>query len=144
MKRLYAFGFASMIFLACPVFTYAEPDVQEGNWETVIEMKMEGMPFPMPPMKTTSCVTKKDMIPSTAQKGQECKINEQKMIGNKVTWKGKCADKDGTLESEGEITYSGSSYQGTMKAKSIPKDKNAQPLNMSYKLSGRRLGGCKK
>src|SRR3989337_420880 len=88
-------------------------NMQEGNWESTMEIKMEGMPFPMPPMKftTTQCLTKEDMVPKTAQKDQQCEIKEKKVSGNKVTWKVKCVEKNGTTEGEGEITYSGNSYQ---------------------------------
>lgn len=126
----------------------AAPNMQEGEWENAIEVKMEmpGLPFSMPGMsfKHNDCLTHKDMVPDTAQKGQECKIKEQKVSGDKVTWKSVCTDKDGTLEAEGEMTYSGKSYRGTMKARSIPKDKSAQGMKMDYKLNGRYLGACKK
>lgn len=137
-----------LIVLAIPVFAYAV-DMKEGNWETTIEFKMDipGMPAEMmQPMEFThtDCLTKKDMVPDTSQKDQTCKMKDQKIIGNKVSWKVKCEDAQAKTEGQGEITYSGSSYKGTMKARMIPKEKGAQPMTVDYKLAGRRLGDCPK
>ena len=49
-------------------------------------------------------------------------------------------DKEATMEGEGEVTYSGSSYKGTMAMKMIEKSGKAQ--NMKMNLSGRRIGEC--
>jgi hypothetical protein len=53
----------------------AEPNMQEGMWEIKGEMKIEGMPLPMPPvpMAYTQCLTKKDMVPQKKEKNQDCK-----------------------------------------------------------------------
>jgi hypothetical protein len=145
MRRLYL---SSSIIAAAAGLALAAPNMQEGEWENAIEMKMEmpGMPFAMPPMKfqRNHCLTQKDMVPDTAQKGQKCTIKEQNVSGDKVTWKSVCTDRDGTIEAEGEINYRGNAYQGAMKARMIPRDKGAPAMNMSYKLDGRYLGACKK
>ena len=124
----------------------AEVNMQEGNWETTMEVKMEGLPFPMPSMtsKVTQCITKKDLIPKTAKKDQQCDIKEQKITGNKVSWTMVCVDKNSTMESEGEITYDGNSYQGTVKSKTIKKDKPGQAMTSTVQMKGRRLGPCSK
>lgn len=136
-----------LIITPSAVFS-AVPNMQEGKWENTIEMKMEMpvMPFAMPPMTFTTiqCLTKKDIVPDTAQKDQKCEIKDQKIIGDKVTWRVQCVDENGTLDGRGEITYSGNSYAGFIQMKSIPKEKGAQPMNMSYKLKGLRIGDCPK
>ncbi len=144
----------SMVFAAAMVFMLTLPlsvmavDIKEGMWENTIEMKMEipGMPFSMPATKFSSkqCLTKKDAVPNTADKEQKCDVKDYKVAGNKVTWKIKCTDKQGTIEGEGEVTYSGASYSGNMKMKSSSTDKSAPSANMAYKLSGKYLGECKK
>jgi len=37
---------AVVVFSIDPIASFAEVIMQEGNWETIIEVKMEGMPFP--------------------------------------------------------------------------------------------------
>jgi hypothetical protein len=124
----------------------AEVNMQEGNWETTMEVKMEGLPFPMPPVtsKVTQCITKKDLIPKTAKKDQKCEIKEQKITGNTVSWTMVCVDKNSTMESRGEITYAGDNYQGTVKSKTIKKDKPGQAMTSTMQMKGRRLGACTK
>lgn len=125
----------------------AAPNMQEGEWENEIQMKMDvpGMPFAMPAMsfKHSDCITQKDMVPHTAQKGEQCEVLDHKMSGNKLTWKQRCQSKDGVFESTGEITYSGTTYQGVMHGRSVPRDKDAQSMKVEYKLNGKRLGACK-
>jgi hypothetical protein len=140
--RFFMFVLLSALIMSA-VLAYAL-DMQEGNWETTVEMKMEG-PFPMPPMSfnDTKCLTKKDMVPRTAQKDQKCETIEQKVSGNKATWMIRCTDKDGVTDGHGEVIYKGNSYTGTMQMKMTPKDRRDEPMNIKYKLTGRRIGGCK-
>jgi hypothetical protein len=120
-------------------------DMQEGNWETTIEMTMEGMPFPMPPMtsKVTQCLTKKDLVPNTSTREQKCEMKNQKISGNKVNWKMICVDKEGRSEGEGEMTYSGSSYKGVIKTRTTTKGSN-ETIQSTMKMQGRRIGNCQK
>jgi hypothetical protein len=96
------------LVFASLTFVYAAVNMQEGEWETTMEVKMDmpGMPYPMQPMsfKTSNCLTKEDLVPHTAQKDQNCKVLEQKVKGDKVSWKVKCVEKDATSIGDGEIT----------------------------------------
>lgn len=134
--------------LAFSTHAAAAPNMQVGEWENGVEMKMDvpGLPFPMPAIKfkTKKCLTEKDMVPNTSKENQRCEVKNQQVSGNKVTWQTVCTDKDGTTEGEGEITYSGDSYQGTVHARMIPKKPNSQPVKVDYKLNGRYLGACRK
>lgn len=133
------------LVFASLTFVYAAVNMQEGEWEISMEIKMEGMPFQMPPMtfKDTQCLTKEDMVPKTAKEDEKCEVKEQKIIGNKAIWKVHCIEKDGsTTDGTGEITYSGNSYQGVMNTKIT--DKTGQSMTSTTKMTGRRLGACKK
>jgi len=125
----------------------ADVNMQEGNWETTIEtkMEMEGMPFPLPPMtyKVSQCLTKKEMVPNTAKKDQKCEVKNQKITGNTVTWQVVCVDKDGKSEGDGAITYAGNSYDGAIKMKITTKD-SPKPMRMNIKMNGKRIGNCTK
>lgn len=130
-------------FVCFSGYASADVNMQEGQWETTIEMKMEGMPFPMPPItsKVSQCLTKKDMVPDTANKDQKCEVRNRKVSGNKVSWTVICSDKDGRSEGEGEITYSGSTYKGVIKTKIFSKG-SAKPMISTMKLAGKRTGNC--
>jgi hypothetical protein len=124
----------------------AQVNMHEGKWQITMETKMEGLPFQVPvvPFTATQCITKDDLVPkNTARKDQKCKVIDQKVIGNKVTWKVKCVDPNTTSEGEGEITYSGDSYSGRMRTK-ITNNSTKQVMTSSTTMKGKRIGDCSK
>lgn len=117
-------------------------DMKEGMWEHTMEVKMEGMAgVPAMPFTTTQCMTKKDLVPQSSENKANCKILEQKITGNKVVWKAKCTEKDSVIESEGDITYTGTTYSGSQKTKIT--EKGGQVMTSTAKMKGRRIGDCK-
>ena len=146
MKRFVVATIAALGVLtaAVPAAHSGDVNMQEGKWETTMEMTIEGLPFPMPPIKSvaTQCITKKDMVPNTADKKQKCEVKDQKVTGNTVTWKTVCTDKDSVSESQGKITYTGAGYTGAIKTKTT--DKKGQVMTSTANMSGKRVGGCDK
>lgn len=117
-------------------------DMKEGMWEHTIEVKMEGMPgVPAMPLTRTQCMTKKDLVPKSSENEGNCKVLEQKITGNQVVWKARCVEKDSVIESEGNITYSGTTYSGSQKTKIT--EKGGQTMTSTAKMKGRRIGECK-
>ncbi len=133
----------ALSFLAVPAATtaLAAPNLEEGNWEINAKMEMPGMPFAMPPVKHNQCMTKKDFMPDNSRKGEDCKVLEQKLAGNTLTWRIQCRGKDGTMDGEGRITYAGKTYEGTMKARM--KDKGGETMEMNFQYNARHTGPCK-
>ena len=71
---------------------------------------MKGMGGQMPATTMRSCVSKKDMVPkpATQEKGQDCKMKDQKISGDTVTYAMECNSKDGSVvEMAGSMTYKG-------------------------------------
>jgi hypothetical protein len=122
---------------------FAEPNMQEGQWEISGEMKLEGMPFPMPamPIKYTQCLTKKDIVPQKKEKDQDCKMISNKIEGNTVTWVMECKDKNGKTESTGKVVYKGNSFESTIHMKTT--DAKGAKTESTMKMSGKRIGDCK-
>jgi hypothetical protein len=135
-----------VIFIkAYPVFP-EQVNMHEGKWELTTETKIEGMPFQVPvvPYTITQCITKDDLVPKNrTQKDQKCEVIDQKITGDKVSWKVKCTDTRGTSEGEGEITYRGDSYSGKVRTK-ILDNKTKQVMTSVTTLKGRRIGDCSK
>jgi len=127
------------VFAAAPAL--AAPNLEEGNWEITTKLEMPGMPFAMPPSKHNQCMTKKELVPDASRKGQDCKVLEQKVTGNTLTWRIQCKDKEGTMDGEGRITYAGKSYDGTMKARM--KEKGGEVMEMNFQYQARHTGPCK-
>ncbi len=119
-------------------FAGSKINMKEGKWEVTTKMEMQGMPMNMPPVTNTQCLTKKDFIPQSSQAGQECKITDQKISKNTVTWTVKCKGQGIESKGTGKITYNGSSFKGIIKVSTI------QPkMEMTTHVSGRRIGNCK-
>jgi hypothetical protein len=128
------------LFLLCVAGTAhsAGVDMKEGEWETSSETTMTVGAMSMPPMagKTTYCLTREDLVPKS-EKDKECKMLNQKVVGNTVSWRMECKKSEG----EGEITYRGSTYNGNFRMKMV---EEGQTMNMNMKLAGKYLGPCPK
>ncbi len=121
--------------------SFAAVNMQEGKWDITLEMKIEGVPFPMPPIKFARCLTKEDMIPQEKKKDQDCRTTS-KTKGDTVNWVTVCKDKSGTTESTGSVTYKKGSMNGTMKSTTTD-DKGAKSVS-NMRVSGKRTGACSK
>jgi hypothetical protein len=116
--------------------------MQDGKWEITTKMDMKGLPMQMQPIKTTVCLNQKDVVPQKPQKNEDCKMINNKVEGNTVTWVMQCRDKRGnTVDSTGRITYKGASFDGSMEMDMSGKDGKQ---HMSQKMSGKRIGDCTK
>jgi hypothetical protein len=114
------------------------PNMQEGKWEVTTRMEMPGMSISMPEVTSTQCLTKKDFVPRGSQQGQECKITETKVDGNTVTWAVKCSGQGGEVTGTGKMTYSGSSFKGTIEMTMVQSN-----TKMISHINGHRIGDCK-
>jgi hypothetical protein len=117
----------------------AQGPMRAGQWERTMQMEMPNMK--MPEMKSSQCVTPeqtKDPASAFSQSptGGSCKVSDQKMTGNKVTWKMACTGQD-AMTGDGEITFEGDTYKGTINTK-------MSQGSMTMRLSGRRTGDCTK
>jgi hypothetical protein len=142
MKKNINIVLVLLALFACVTMALAE--MKEGLWEIKATMEMPGMPMKIPATTTQTCITKNDMVPKpSAQKGkdQDCKIKEQKITGDTVTYSMECTEKGSmTMEITGETTYKGDTMQGTSKMTV----KGPTPMEMSTKVSGKYIGPCTK
>ncbi|MEK7304070.1 MAG: DUF3617 family protein [Pseudomonadota bacterium] len=124
----------------------AGPNFKEGEWSVSYQMEVVGMPFPMPPItaRKTMCLDKNNYVPDNSQQGQECKVSDQKVNGNTVTWTMRCRAQERTIEGQGKITYKGERYDGVMDAKLISADYQSPAVGYQYTMQGQRLGACGK
>ena len=131
--------FSSIAFFAYLVTApacAAEPDVKLGMWKWKSTMEIVGMPFPVPPISYSDCLTKEDLIPKQPDDNQQCKMLDKKITSDSVEWKMECNGDAGKAVSEGKISYNGTSAKGEIKT-------STQGMNMIVKLSGEHTGACK-
>jgi hypothetical protein len=145
MKLAAAFAFTVLLVTASAVV--AQDPRRDGNWQVTMEMDMPGMPQKMPPMTLTQCVTKEDANDPTKLTPQgrgaapaNCKVSDYRSDGNKVSWSMRC-EGENAMSGTGELVYGVDTYTGTMK---MSMARGGQPMTMTMKYSGKRLGDCVK
>jgi len=120
------------LLLAPAAASAAETEPGE-EWEQTTQMEMKGLPFAMPATTWKFCKPLGDWNdPPAARKDSDCKTTEVKRDGNTMRWKVVCTGKE-KMEGEGEMTFAGQSYTGSMQMHMAQGD-------MSMKMSGKRLG----
>jgi hypothetical protein len=143
MKKVVGAGLVALAITLASGSAFAEPNFTEGQWEVKGEMKLEGLPFPMPPMPFaySQCITRKDLVPQKQEKNQECTTVSQKIEGNVVSWAMSCKDAAGNVtDSTGTATYAGATFEATMHSVTIDTKKTKSTANMTMK--GKRTGEC--
>ena len=146
--------FAFILLCAGGTAFSAGVDLKDGEWEVTTETSMTMGTMSMPSMTTTMthCITRDNPVPAS-EKQKDCKVVDQKVVGNKVSWRVVCKDSEG----EGEITYRGTTYNGTIKMKTAEGGQttgkrasrkkaaeDGETMTINMKLSGRYLGPCPK
>lgn len=115
-----------------------ELDLKEGKWSIVTTMDMPNMPFQMPPVRITQCLTKQDYMPRQEEAKNEslCQIVNKKVKGSTVSWDVKCPDS----KSHTVITYNYDSFSGDTKVETTAK---GEKMLMSSHIEGQYIGSCK-
>jgi hypothetical protein len=130
---------ATLALLAIPAARAAEGQLTPGLWEISASMDMPNLPFKLPPQKVQHCYTQEELAKADSavpQQQKDCKVEESKKVGNKVSWKVVCTGKNAG-KGEGEIVFtSATSYDGWMKF-----DSNGSVMTTKY--TAKRLGDCK-
>ncbi|MCX5806547.1 MAG: DUF3617 family protein [Proteobacteria bacterium] len=125
--------------------TAGSAEIKEGLWEITTKTEIKGMPGQMPATTTKQCITKNDVVPKPEkqEKSQECKIKDQKVSGDTVTYAMECKDRSGTIvEISGKTTYKGNTFDGT--TNTTMKSKEEGTMQMTSKMSGKYIGLCPK
>ncbi len=137
MNRVLIVMFMLLCAAALSNVAFAAPNMHPGRWEITSTIDMPGMAFTMPASTHTQCITAKDLIPQAQQENDKCKILENQISGDTVTWKVRCESDGGTMVSEGRIVYDGDSFAGT-----VATTGSQMPSGMTQKMTGKRLGEC--
>ena len=111
-------------------------DFKEGNWIIEMQIKMEGMPIQMAPIKMEQCLSKKDMIPTQQGDNSECKVTHKNIKSSSVSWNIICSDSKG----HGNITYKYKKLFGKMQVQTTG---SGMQMKMNYDMKGTYKGPCK-
>ncbi len=130
-----------VIVLATPAAFAAGPDMNPGQWEITSRLDMQGLPFAMPPITYSQCLTREDVVPRKAEKNKECTPVKTDLKGNTVSWVVECRDAGTVTRSTGTITYRKDAFDGVVTVENVPLKPGETPVKMT--MSGKRLGACK-
>jgi hypothetical protein len=119
--------------------------MKEGQWEITMQMEMEGMPANIPPRTITKCIKPEDVkkpedILKNSHNSEDCTAKDVKLDGNHLTWSMECHKRGGTQTGQGDITYAGESYEGTVTVQM--NDPRMGNRKMVQHMKGRRTGDC--
>ena len=131
---------AVIVSLVCSSSALAE--IKDGLWEVTSKAEIKGMPGQMPPSTVHQCLMKSDPIPRANDKSIECKINDQSINGDTVTYTMECKGKDSEVLTSGKMTYKGNTFAGALTTNI--KSKGQPQMQMSNKISGKYVGPCTK
>jgi hypothetical protein len=119
-------------------------NLQPGNWQVTMAMEMEGVAAvgAMPPTVLNHCIKPEDVKdPKTIAEGNQskdrhCQVSDVKVENGKVSYGFTC---DRGTTGQSEITYSGTSYEGTIV---MTVAAGAKPMKLTQHVKGKRLGDC--
>jgi len=124
---------AVMLAALCCTATTVHADGPDELWDVTMKMEMAGMS--MPAQTQQVCKPKGDRDPAKAgPKDSDCKVVDSKQSGNRSTWKMVCT-KPNAMTINGDMTYSGDAYQGTMKV-------TGSDMDMTQNIAGKKIGSC--
>lgn len=115
-----------------------EPDLQPGLWEITTTMEMPGMAFKMPAATVTQCITPEAMVPQTVQGNDKCRMLDNRVDGDVVTWTVRCDSAGGSMTSQGAVVYQGDRFEGT-----VTTTGSQMPAAMTQAMTGKHVGPCK-
>lgn len=122
-----------IVFLLHAGPALAGPAFVEGEWEMTSTMQMPGMQ--LPPTTSRICLTKENAVPADPQQNKDCRITEQQVTGDTVTWTMVCDGQGGKSTMHGTATYHGSSMESTVHM-------TTRGMEMTQHTTGKRVGPC--
>jgi hypothetical protein len=136
--RSITFSLLFTVLLTLPLYA-ASPNLNPGQWTISSSMEMPGMNFTMPATSFSQCITAADLIPRPGQENGKCRVLQQDISGDTVTWTIACESGGGQMTSKGEVTYHGDTFEGTVQSSG-----SSMPTPMTQTMNGKRTGSCVK
>jgi hypothetical protein len=115
-------------------------EIRYGLWEITTKVEMKGMPGQIRPSTVRQCLTKNDPVPKAKDKSVECKMKDQKISGDTVTYAMECKVKDSVVLTSGTMTHKGNTFTGA--STTNIKSKGQPEMQMNNKISGKYIGPC--
>lgn len=119
-----------------------ELNLEDGYWETVVTIRVQGGLLPVPAIKSAKCITHQDPLPNSVESSRmHCRVFDKAIAGNDVTWRLECGDEKGKMEGQGKITYAGDRFKGKMDV-SVTQIEDHRHARLEYDMKGERVRDC--
>lgn len=105
-------------------------------WNMSTRMELAGMPAQA--MNHQVCMQKGETQPEKMSQDKNCKVTDQRKVGNTFTWKIVCTGPD-AMTGEGRMTRSGNAMDGRMRMQG---KSGGEPMDMTIVYTGKLAGGC--
>jgi len=117
----------------------AAPNLADGLWEITTSMDGGGSQIIQQCFNRAEIANFSQSLPQSGALGGGCQPAVQES-GNRATWTLDCAGPP-KLSGSGEVSYSGSSFAASSK---LSMAVQGQKVDIGQRVSGRRVGDCKK
>ena len=146
LKNLYlSVRWAVLAIFICPSVVMAAEDLnlEEGYWETLVTIRIQGGLLPVPAIKSAKCISRQDPLPNSVESSSmHCRVFDKAVAANDVSWRIECGDAKGKMEGQGKITYAGDSFSGAMEVMVTELEDNRH-AKLEYMMKGKRARACK-
>jgi hypothetical protein len=123
------------IFVLSLSTVWAGLNLNPGKWEITTKTEMAGMPAQS--QTHTQCINKNELVPTSNDANQQCKVTDIEINGNTVSWKITCGGQGGGMSGTGTTTYEGDTLKGSMSMTITGTD-----MTVKNTLTGKRIGDC--
>jgi hypothetical protein len=118
-------------------------NLEEGYWETLVTIRIQGGMLPVPAIKSAKCISRQDPLPNSVESSNmHCRVFDKTIAANDVSWRIECGDAEGKMEGQGKITYAGDSFSGAMDVM-VTKIEGNRHAKLKYVMKGKRERACK-
>ena len=144
-KLSFPVRWAVLAFFMIPGAVMAADDLnlQEGYWETSVNIGIQGGILPVTAIKSAKCITRQDPLPNSVESSSmHCRVFDKAITGNDVSWRVECGDAKGRMEGQGKITYAGDKFNGKMDIL-VTQTEGDRHARLEYVMKGERTRACK-
>ena len=118
-------------------------NLEEGYWETMVTIAIQGGILPVPAIKSGKCITHRDPLPNAVESSaMHCRVFDKAVDGDDVAWRLECRDEKGKMEGRAKITYLGDKFHGKMDAL-VTQSEGDHRARLEYVMNGERVRDCK-
>jgi hypothetical protein len=130
-----------VVSLALPAgAAVADPNFNDGLWRVDIVTEMRGAGLePAPPYNIQGCYSREEITRRLAAPGGPCRAVPTEARDDQMSWRLQCSPRVGEVNGRIHMKFLGDRMEGTVHTRTA----YPEPLEVTQRISGRRLGDCK-